>query len=240
MTTLVRPDAPADGGGGGEAPQRTHEPSRYAAWRSSWAVALRMARRDVRRHKGRSALIVVMVTVPTLLLSALVTIAATTDVAGPELIGPTMGTGQALLKGPSPTRIAQGPTPNNTAGFDDPARPIPGFDPDAGPYANADAVVAARRCPRGADVDLRRTHHRRRPAGQPSTSSRSTAARGLGDKLRLVSGRWPQGTTQALVTAYGDVAAGCPTPGAVTVTVDGDGAHPRHRRRRLGARVLGW
>ena len=65
MTTLVRPDAPAGGGGvGGEAPQRPHEPSRYAAWRSSWAVALRMARRDVRRHKGRSALVVVMVAVP--------------------------------------------------------------------------------------------------------------------------------------------------------------------------------
>ena len=70
MTTLVRPDAPTDGGGGeAEAPTSPHEPSRYAAWRSSWAVALRMARRDVRRHKGRSALIVVMVAVPTLLLS---------------------------------------------------------------------------------------------------------------------------------------------------------------------------
>ena len=52
MTTLVRPDAPTDGsGGGGEAPPSAHEPSRYAAWRSSWAVALRMARRDVRRHE---------------------------------------------------------------------------------------------------------------------------------------------------------------------------------------------
>ena len=44
--------------------------------------------------------------------------------------------------------------------------------------------------------------------------------KGLGDKLRLVSGRWPQGTTQALVTAYG-MSRGLPDSGQVTVTVDG-------------------
>ncbi len=85
MTTLVRPDAATDGGGG-ESPPRTHEPSRFAAWRSSWAVALRMARRDVRRHQGRSALIVVMVAVPTMLLSLVVTLAATSDISGAEKI----------------------------------------------------------------------------------------------------------------------------------------------------------
>lgn len=218
MTTLVRPDAPTDGGGG-RAPDRPHEPSRYATWQSSWAVALRMARRDVRRHKGRSALIVVMVTIPTLLLSALVTIAATSEVSGTELIGPTMGAGQALLEGPSSTRLAQGPTPNYTAGFDEPARSIPGFDADAGPYANADAVSRLV----GAPVVPMSTFAARTTIGERRVSLDVTALdgrEGLGDKLRLVSGRWPQGTTQALVTAYG-MSRGLPDAGRLTVTVDG-------------------
>src|SRR6478609_2020477 len=105
MTTLVRPDAPANGGGGGGAPSRVAEPSRYAAWRSSWAVALRMARRDVRRHKGRSALVVVMVAVPTLLLSLVVTLAATSDISGAEKIPSLMGSGQALVEGPDTNQV---------------------------------------------------------------------------------------------------------------------------------------
>jgi len=217
MTTLVRPDAPA--GDAGEAPSRHPEPSRYATWRSSWAVALRMARRDVRRHQGRSALIVVMVTVPTLLLSALVTIAATSDVSGAELIAPTMGTGQAYLEGPSPTRIAQGPTPNSTMGFDDPARPVAGFDAAAGPYANADAVSRLV----GAPVVPMSTFAARTTVGERRVTLDALALdgrKGLGDKLRLVSGRWPQGTSEALVTAYG-MSRGAPDSGRLTVTVDG-------------------
>ena len=218
MTTLVRPDAPA-AGGGGEAPQRPHEPSRYAAWRSSWAVALRMARRDVRRNKGRSALIVVMVTVPTLLLSALVTIAATSDVSGPELIGPTMGTGQAWLTGVSPTRVAQGVTPNNTAGFDEPSRPVPGFDAESGEYSNADAVSRLV----GAPVVPMSGFTARTTVGDRRVSLDGIALdgrRGLGDKLHLASGRWPQGTSEALVTKY-SMSRGLPDSGSVTVTVDG-------------------
>jgi putative ABC transport system permease protein len=225
MTTVVRPDAadaPAggDGADGDAVSPRQHEPSRFAAWRSSWSVALRMARRDVRRHKGRSALIVVMVAVPTMLLSAIVTIAATSDVAGAELIAPTMGTGQAFLSGPSPTRIAQGPTPNDgSAGFDDPSRATPGFDPDAGPHANADAVSRLV----GAPVVPMSTFAARTTVGERRLTLDAVALdgrAGLGDKLRLVSGRWPQGTTQALVTAYG-MSRGLPDGGRVTVSVDG-------------------
>ena len=220
MTTLVRPDAPAGGDGvGGDAVRpRPHEPSRFAAWRSSWAVALRMARRDVRRNKGRSALVVVMVAVPTLLLSAVVTIAATSDVAGTELIGPTMGTGQALLQGVSTTRVAQTADPNNTAGFGEAARAVPGFDPDAGPYANADAVSRLV----GAPVVPMASFTARTSLGQRRITLDGIALdgrKGLGKKLRLHSGRWPQGTSEALVTPYA-MSRGVPDSGRLTVTVD--------------------
>jgi len=219
MTTLVRPDAPADGSGD-HRPRAPREPSRYAAWRASWAVALRMARRDVRRHKGRSALIVVMVAVPTLLLSALATIAATSDVSGTELIGPTMGTGQALVEGPSPTRIGQPADPNQgTAGLPDAARVAPGFVAAAGPYANADAVSRLV----GAPVVPMESFLARTTIGERRVSVDATALdgrRGLGDKLRLESGRWPVGTSEALVTAYG-ISRGLPASGRLVVSVDG-------------------
>ena len=221
MTTMVRPDAPTGGGGAGdEAAPRPHEPSRYAAWRSSWAVALRMARRDVRRHRGRSALVVIMVAVPTLLLSTVVTIAATSDVAGTELIGPTMGNGQAFVEGPSPTRIAQLAVPSQgTSSGSEPSRPMVGFDPVASPHANADAVSRVV----GAPVVPVSAFLARTTIGQRRVTIDGVAIDGrasLGDRLRLVSGHWPEGTGQALVTSYG-MSRGLPKSGSLTVTVDG-------------------
>ena len=75
MTTLTRPGShsgsqpPATPGGRRE-DERGPGGSRSAWGRftGSWGIALRMARRDVRRHRGRSALIVLMVALPTLLL----------------------------------------------------------------------------------------------------------------------------------------------------------------------------
>ena len=51
---------------GGETPHG----SRLARWASSWRVSLRMARRDVRRYRGRSILVLVMVTLPIALIVA--------------------------------------------------------------------------------------------------------------------------------------------------------------------------
>ena len=62
MTTLARRGLPR-----GAAPPPRPERSaarRGARFTGSWGVALRMARRDVRRHKGRSALIIIMVAMP--------------------------------------------------------------------------------------------------------------------------------------------------------------------------------
>lgn len=136
MTTLVRPEGRPEGptGDGRHPPEPSHEPRRLAAWRASWAVALRMARRDVRRHRGRSALIVVMVTVPTALLSLVLTLAMTSDVRGAEAIPQLMGNGQALLEGPDTMRVLQGPDPNyGFGGSMGEARPVPGVDRDRPP-----------------------------------------------------------------------------------------------------------
>ena len=219
MTTLAPPDLPTGDAGHPATPGSRTEPGRLAAWRSSWGVALRMARRDVRRNRGRSALVVVMVAVPTLLLSALVTVAATSEVSGTELIGPRMGSGTAFVEGPSPTRISQFPAPEQgmTSGSEA-SRTVPGFDTEAGPFANADAVSQLV----GAPVVPMSTILARTTIEQRRVSFDLTALdgrRGLGEKLRLVSGRWPQGDREALVTAYG-MFRGLPDGGPLTVTVE--------------------
>ncbi|WP_404350678.1 ABC transporter permease [Phycicoccus jejuensis] len=225
MSTLA-PSRPDTDGSGSGAPE-PGDPGRLAQWRSSWAVALRMARRDVRRHRGRSALVVVMVLLPTLLLSAVVTLAYTSDVSGAERIPQTVGTGQALLEWPDVSRTVQLPDPG--AGFssvDQDARPVPGFDREASTFANADAVSRL--------VDAPVTPFERWSARTTLGERRLSldglsldGAVGLGEKLELVSGRWPAAPSsdpatpaEVLVTPVA-ISRGVPQQGSFEVTVEG-------------------
>lgn len=218
MTTLVRPEGRTDGG---HTTDQHPEPNRLAAWRASWAVALRMARRDVRRHRGRSALVVVMVTVPTALLSLVVTLSMTSDVRGAETIPLLMGNGQALIDSPQSGRVMQGPDPaRGFFGSEGEARPIPGYDPEKSGEGNSGAIAAL---VGGAPVsavrsfDVRFTLEERRVR----VSGLALDGRvGLGERLELVSGRWPVGADEALVTASG-IGRGLPASGQRTVSIAG-------------------
>lgn len=217
MTTLVRPDAPV--GDAGEAPQRPHEPSRFAAWRSSWAVALRMARRDVRRHRGRSALIVVMVAVPTLLLSLVVTLSMTQELDSVESIPFVLGSGEAVIEGVDGAKVFQDADPQRgSSGSAGPATAIPGYDPTANGFDNAGAISALV----GAPVTPLSGFSARATLGERRVSVEGLAVPrpdGLAPRLRLLSGRWPQGGSEALVTEFGRF-RGLPTQGRLVVTVD--------------------
>jgi putative ABC transport system permease protein len=193
-----------------------------------------MARRDVRRHKGRSALVVVMVLLPTLLLSTVVTLAYTSEVSGAEQIPAAMGTGQAVLEGPDPSAVVQGADPSQSLGYvsDDgegevpSATATPGLDREASTFANADAVSRLV----GADVVPFERFGVRVTVGDRRVSLNGLAldgSRDLGDKLRLTSGRWPapppadpDAPAEALVTPVGS-GKGLPGKGTVTVSVDG-------------------
>lgn len=218
MTTLASAEQRADGHR--HAPTPSSEASRYAAWRASWAVALRMARRDVRRHKGRSALVVVMVAIPTLLLSVLVTIAATSDVSGAERIEPTMGSAQALVEGPDPSQMFQQSDPwNGTASEGKQATPIEGYDRGVDAFSNAGAISRLV----GAPVSAVSTIRARTTIGERRISFDVMAlsnAVDLGVKTALVSGRWPKGPGEAAVTQYG-LTRDLPRTGSATFDVDG-------------------
>lgn len=227
MTTLARPGgAPSSGADEHpDAPRHAAEAPaeirRFAAWRASWAVALRMARRDVRRHKGRSALIIVMVTVPTALLSLVLTLALTSDIRGAETIPMLMGNGQALIEGPDSSRVLQGPDPaRGFGGSEGAARPIPGYDPERSGEENSEAIAALIG---GAPVSAVRHFDARLTVDERRVRVSALALDGrvgLGDKLELVSGRWPAGADEALVTASG-VDSGLPSTGQQTLSIAG-------------------
>ena len=97
--------------------------SAWGRFTGSWGIALRMARRDVRRHKGRSALIMVMVALPTLLLVFAIVAGATSQIDGPEQIPSRMGNGVASLDYPQPGVVEQPFDPGMSGGTTDTAAP---------------------------------------------------------------------------------------------------------------------
>src|SRR6185437_293634 len=62
-----------------------------ASWRGSWRVALRLARREIVRGKGRAALVAIMVGVPVLLVVSLATLYHTNEVSPQESLTSRLG-----------------------------------------------------------------------------------------------------------------------------------------------------
>lgn len=65
--------------------------------RSTWRLMFRLARRDMRSHRVRTVLTVLMIALPVLVVSAGMTLAATYDVNAQEAIPRDFGSSQALL-----------------------------------------------------------------------------------------------------------------------------------------------
>ena len=203
--------------------------SRFADWKSSWRIALKMARRDLRRHKGRSAVVALMVGVPMLILSWLATV-------GGGFVGMTspaqmMGNAVALVSGPLPHQVLQTGSDMNfgdrydQSNPDQPvqleALPIPGFSPEGSAADNVAALGALL----GGTVTPVAEPSVRVKVGDRNVLMQTLALDGskdtFGGKVELVSGRWPSGTGEALVSEPG-IRNGLPRSGTLeVVTADG-------------------
>ena len=80
---------------------------------AAWRASLRLGRRDVRRSRGRSLLVVVMVGLPVAATTMLTSMVATADVTPVEAIPATMGTSQALIQPEGRDPVDQTPTGDN-------------------------------------------------------------------------------------------------------------------------------
>lgn len=189
------------------------------SWLGSWSVALRMARREVRRHKGRSAMVLLMVGIPTALLVFGLTLVPTSTISGAERIPYELGTAQALVQPPQPQALYQDGEGFGSGGSDTPATPVPGYTADA---PTADRAAAIGRLLGGTaypttQLDVRSVQG----DAQPRRFVLVLDGRGdFGERLRLTSGRWPTTSTEIVATTYG-AARGLPTSGSVELLVGG-------------------
>jgi len=190
---------------------------RFARWLSGWRVAIRIARRDARRYKWRSALIVAMVGLPVLLLTGGITLIATIDVSTAESVPRIMGSAQARIYGNGPDRLIQSPDGRNARSSTDGAGAltVPGFAADSVWTASKVAKVTGGRVVQTLDSWMRVTLGDRRPTMQVlGIDARDPLARGMAD---LVSGRWASTTSEIVVTKAG-IANGLPRQGTLTTT----------------------
>lgn len=212
--------------GQGDSERPEQGAGRFERWRAGWRVALRMARRDVRRHRGRSILITVMVGLPVLLLVAGSTLWYAEDLNTAERLPLQLGQSQGYLSGPDAQQFQQLLDPNSRAGGPDdkprPAQPVPGYGP--GHEATAlGALVGGRVHP------VTSMHGTARVDGHVSRVAvlgvdGAAASPVLAPHATLDSGRWPIRPNEVLVTPLG-AAAGLPLSGTFELTrqsVDGD------------------
>ena len=201
-----------------DAPARRSPGRLRAAW-TGWRLALRMARRDVRRDRGRSWFVWLMIAVPVALIAASQVLIASFEISPREWVVLHTGGNQARL-----TWIGQAFTPELTSyGQVLPAsdrltkaRPVPGWGDDLQKQQDAVARLAG-----GPATAITSTTGAFGPAAAAinvlGLDPRAAPAAGL---VRLTSGRLPGAPGEALVTTRGG-RTGLPDAGDVTVTLAG-------------------
>ncbi|MFW3170440.1 FtsX-like permease family protein [Geodermatophilus sp. CPCC 206100] len=90
-----------------------------------WRLALRIAARDARRHRGRTLLIVLMVGLPVLAVTAADTLYRTTDTTPVEALPDTLGASDAVLRGEARARVWADPATGAVWQADAPAAEPP-------------------------------------------------------------------------------------------------------------------
>ncbi|MHB8186626.1 MAG: FtsX-like permease family protein [Dermatophilaceae bacterium] len=206
----VSGDATTDRSGG--PPSAT---GRFARWLSGWRVAIRIARRDARRNRWRSALIVAMVGLPVLLLTSGIALMATTDVSMAESVPRVMGSAQARIYINGPGRQVQSPDSQFNRNLSAVVLAVPGFAPDSAWTMSKVQKVTGGRVIQMLDGWLRVTMGDRRPTMVVlGIDARDPLARGM---TELVSGRWASTASEVVVTEAG-IAGGLPREGTLTTT----------------------
>ena len=80
---------------------------------NGWRPALRIAWRDALRHRGRSLLVLVMISLPVLAVSAAAVILKTSEVSGIEGVERTLGAADARIRTEGRGRVMQTPDPSD-------------------------------------------------------------------------------------------------------------------------------
>jgi len=164
------------------------------AWLTSWRLALRLARRDLFKHKARAIIALVMVTLPVLGVVAADVLIQTAQVSPAEGISRRLGTAAAAEVQIADRKhgVQQGADPGQGWGQTDKRLGHPATPTDIGAVIGRRTMLPA---PVESDV-LVRTAYGREPVIANEVDASAPLARGL---YRLSSGHWPTTTGQVVV-----------------------------------------
>jgi putative ABC transport system permease protein len=186
-------------------------------WLARWRPALRIARRDAWQHKGRSAVVLVMVALPVLGVVSLDTLFRTSDVSAAEGLDRTLGTADAQVQFSGARAIQQEPTSiNYSTAADEEVAPDNPADPEppralAGLLPPKSRMTTVLRGSTDIKTDLGRAF-----ADAIEIDLADPMTRGL---YRLEGGRLPRAADEVLVSRR--VAARGYHAGATLVLADG-------------------
>lgn len=186
---------------------------RLAVWWSTWRVSVRLARRELLRHRGRSLLIAGMVGLPVVALVAGVTLWSTNDIQPAEGIPYLLGQSQARI------------TKASDQAIDQDAYGALLLAPGKPPLQPGTASVEVLEHLVGSGVStIRDARLRVRVGGRVIGASAlgvNAAAPVAEGMVHLVSGRWAAAPGEVVTTRTG-LSKGLPDSGTVTV-LRGDG-----------------
>ncbi|GAA1952599.1 hypothetical protein GCM10009798_09780 [Nocardioides panacihumi] len=159
---------------------------------TSWRLALRLARRDLLKHRARAIIALVMVTLPVLAVVTADILIQTTTVSTSEGISRRLGTDATAELEATSAPIQQGGDPLTSWGST-------GAElPHAATLADVERVIGHRAsvpAPQRSEV-LAETSHGREVVVAHQVDAAAPLARGL---YRLESGRWPTSTDEVVV-----------------------------------------
>jgi len=190
--------------------------NRLRQWRNGWAMALLMARRDVRRDWGRSLFVWLMIVLPIGVIAALLVVVASNTISAAERLDLKLGTAHSVL-----TQVGYGFQASwdgygtaSSGGKDVEPRPIPGWGNTVAEHQDAVAALIGRPAVAVTETYLEFGK------GQVTTTLLGIDPESGESMFKLISGRNPQTSSEALVTPNG-MAAGLPASGTVTLVRDG-------------------
>lgn len=187
--------------------------SRTDRWLASWRFALRLGRREVRRHPGRSLLIAALVALPVLLISGFLTFFTSQDVSMAEGVDRELGTAAAsVFPSSSPIGLVQGVG----QAIDPSQTPLVADGFTLSDPWDAERISATV----GAPVTrVGRTQSLVEGLDAVDTLVLDAPPEGVTEPFgRLIEGRWASAAGEVVVTRAG-VAAGLPESGSLAVVL---------------------
>lgn len=194
---------------------------------TTWRLMLRLARREMGAHRVRTALTVLLVALPVLIVSAGATLIVTAQVSPIEALPAQMGHAQALIQPGNSSAVSAGDDsvraqlsldPHLQGG--DPLRSsprrLPGYHHGAPTPGQIMSVTGGDVRPLSLDTVRVSQGERRIHATVLGIDGRENVYTGM---ARLDTGRWPAASGEVAVSAAG-ASIGIPTNGQFTVTND--------------------